>query len=262
MIPKVIHFCWLSNDPFPPSIQKCIDSWKKNMPDYEIKRWSTENFDINSVPLVKEAFEAKKYAFAADYIRCYALYTEGGIYLDSDVFVQKDFSPLLEGARYVTGMEYLPLAENLYKQQVDENGDRRVGIDGVSGIGLQAAIMASEVEHPLMKKCLDFYRNRSLSYIMEHRLLAPVVQAQAAEEYGYKYVKKKQLLKEGVVIYPTSVFGQGCNEMKGRYAIHMCAGTWVRKTLKNRLISFFARIGIYGRYVWLKDKLGLVKNDR
>ena len=56
MIPKVIHFCWLSNDPFPLSIQKCIDSWKKNMPDYEIKRWSTENFDINSVPLVKEAF--------------------------------------------------------------------------------------------------------------------------------------------------------------------------------------------------------------
>lgn len=62
MIPKVIHFCWLSNDPFPLSIQKCIDSWKKNMPDYEIKRWSTENFDINSVPLVKEAFETKKYA--------------------------------------------------------------------------------------------------------------------------------------------------------------------------------------------------------
>lgn len=82
MIPKIIHYCWLSNDPFPDSIQKCMDTWKKFLHDYQIKRWSTENFDINAVQLVKEAYEAKKYAFAADYIRVYALFHEGGIYLD------------------------------------------------------------------------------------------------------------------------------------------------------------------------------------
>lgn len=259
MIPKIIHFCWLSNDPFPASIQKCIDSWEKNMPEYKIKRWSTDNFDITSVPLVKEAYEAKKYAFAADYIRCFALYTEGGIYLDSDVLVQKDFSSLLTDARYVTGMEYHPLAGNLYKQQVDKFGHRRDGIKEVSGIGLQAAIMASEAGHPLLKKCLDFYRNSSLSYILGNHLLAPIVQVQAAEEYGYKYVGKEQHLKEGIVIYPTSVFGQYRNEVKGRYASHMCAGTWLTKTPKGRLINLLNRIGLYGRYMWLKDKLGLIK---
>lgn len=260
MIPKIIHFCWLSNDPFPASIQKCIDSWKKNMPDYEIKRWSTENFDINSVPLVKEAYEAKKYAFAADYIRCYALYTDGGIYLDSDVLIHKNFSVLLNDARYVTGMEFHPLAGNLYKQQVDEAGNRRKGVKEVSGIGLQAAIMASEKEHPLMKKCLDFYKTCSLNYIMDNHLLAPIVQVLAAEKYGYKYIGEVQHIKEGIVIYPTSVFGQYRNETRGRYATHMCAGTWVTKTTKGHLINLFNRIGLYGRYMWLKDKLGLIKS--
>ena len=83
MIPKIIHYCWLSNDPFPEKIQMCIDSWKKVMPDYELKLWDTHNFDIeNSTPYVKEAFANRKWAFVADYIRLYALYTEGGIYLD------------------------------------------------------------------------------------------------------------------------------------------------------------------------------------
>lgn len=91
MIPKVIHFCWLSNEPYPDLIKKCIESWKEKLPDYAIKKWDTTNFDVTSVPFVKEAYECKKWAFAADYIRLHALYTEGGIYLDSDVRVLKSF---------------------------------------------------------------------------------------------------------------------------------------------------------------------------
>lgn len=95
MIPKIIHYCWLSDDPYPPVIKKCIDSWHKHLADYEFILWNTKNFDINSVPWVKQAFEAKKYAFAADYIRLNALYNYGGIYLDSDVLVYKSFNDLL-----------------------------------------------------------------------------------------------------------------------------------------------------------------------
>ena len=85
MIPKIIHFCWLSGDPYPEKIRKCMKTWKKVMPDYEIKLWSMETFDVSSAPVyVQEAVKARKWAFAADYIRMYALYTEGGIYLDSD----------------------------------------------------------------------------------------------------------------------------------------------------------------------------------
>lgn len=101
MIPKKIHFCWLSGDEFPPLIQYCIGTWKKVLPDYEIILWDTKRFDINSVAWVKEAFEAKKYAFAADYIRLYAVYTEGGIYLDSDVEMVKSFNDLLTNKAFI-----------------------------------------------------------------------------------------------------------------------------------------------------------------
>ena len=94
MIPKVIHYCWLSNDPYPDKIRKCMDTWKKVLPDYQIKLWNTENFDMSKAPAyVREAFEQRKWAFASDYIRMYALYTEGGVYLDSDVKVLKSFEP-------------------------------------------------------------------------------------------------------------------------------------------------------------------------
>ena len=96
MIPRKIHFCWLSNDDFPPLIQHCLNTWKDVLPEYEIILWDTKRFNVNSISWVKEAYDAKKYAFAADYIRLYAVYTEGGVYLDSDVEVIKSFNDLLQ----------------------------------------------------------------------------------------------------------------------------------------------------------------------
>ena len=95
MIPKIIHLCWLSGDPYPFEIQKCIDSWKQHLSDYEIWLWDTKRFDVNSTTWTQQAFEKKKYAFAADFIRLYALYNYGGIYLDSDILVYKSFNDLL-----------------------------------------------------------------------------------------------------------------------------------------------------------------------
>lgn len=95
MIPKIIHLCWLSGDPYPEAIQRCLDTWKEKLPDYEVWLWDTKRFDVNTTLWTKQAFEAKKYAFAADYIRLYALYNYGGIYLDSDVLAYKSFDPLL-----------------------------------------------------------------------------------------------------------------------------------------------------------------------
>ena len=106
MIPKIIHYCWLSGDPFPESIQRCIDSWKTVLKDYEIWPWDTDRFDVGSLAWTSEAFAARKYAFAADYIRLYALYNYGGIYLDSDVLVYKSFDDLLE-LPYFLGEDYV-----------------------------------------------------------------------------------------------------------------------------------------------------------
>lgn len=96
MIPKIIHFCWISGDPYPEKIALCISTWKKHLPDYEIMLWDTNRFDVNSTAWTKEAYEAKKYAFVADYIRFYAVYNFGGIYLDGDVEVLKSFDDMLD----------------------------------------------------------------------------------------------------------------------------------------------------------------------
>ena len=95
MIPKIIHLCWMSGDPFPSDIQKCIDSWKRILPDYEIWLWDTKRFDLSTSVWVTEAYDKKKYAFCADYIRMYALLNHGGVYLDSDVEVLRSFNDLL-----------------------------------------------------------------------------------------------------------------------------------------------------------------------
>ena len=96
MIPKKIHYCWVGGKPLPDSAKKCIQSWKKYCPDYEIIEWNEQNYDFSKVPYMKEAYEAKKWGFVPDYARLDIVYTHGGIYLDTDVEIVKSFDPLLE----------------------------------------------------------------------------------------------------------------------------------------------------------------------
>ena len=97
MIPKTIHVIWLSGDEKPSMIQKCMASWPRVLPDYEIREWSAADFDFDSMPLfVQQAVAARKWAFACDYLRLAILYEHGGIYLDSDVFLKKDISAFLD----------------------------------------------------------------------------------------------------------------------------------------------------------------------
>ena len=96
MIPKVIHYVWVGGKPLNELAEKCIASWKKYCPDFEIKRWDETNFDINQNRFCKEAYENKKWAFVADYIRLKVLYDEGGIYMDADVEVVKPLDDFLK----------------------------------------------------------------------------------------------------------------------------------------------------------------------
>lgn len=95
MIPKVIHYCWFGRNPLPKLAKKCIESWKKYFPDYEIKEWNEDNFDVNIIPYTKEAYQAKKYAFVSDYARFWILYKYGGIYFDTDVEVLKPMDDII-----------------------------------------------------------------------------------------------------------------------------------------------------------------------
>ena len=92
---KYIHYCWFGGKPLPKLAKKCIKSWKKYLPDYEIIRWSEENVDLEECPFIKEAYENKKWAFVADYARTKAIYEYGGIYFDTDMEVVKNIDELL-----------------------------------------------------------------------------------------------------------------------------------------------------------------------
>ena len=135
MIPKIIHYCWLSNDPIPADLLKYIDTWKEKLPDYKIMKWDFSVFEKSSSAWVSQAFDNKKYAFAADFIRLYAVYHYGGIYLDSDVEVLKSFDPYLQLPTMI-GWQY--------------NKD-----------GLEVAAFGAEKEQAWIGDCLDYYKDRT-----------------------------------------------------------------------------------------------------
>lgn len=104
MIPKKIHYCWFGRGEKPELAKKCIESWKKYLPEYEIKEWSEDNFDLDKYPYVREAYDSRKFAFVTDVVRLYALYKEGGVYMDTDVEVLKPLDSIL-GYKAVSGFE-------------------------------------------------------------------------------------------------------------------------------------------------------------
>lgn len=95
MIPKIIHYCWFGRGQKPELALKCIESWKTYLSDYQLKEWNEDNFDLDMFPYVREAYDNRKFAFVTDVVRLYALYTEGGIYMDTDVEVLKSYNPFL-----------------------------------------------------------------------------------------------------------------------------------------------------------------------
>ena len=101
MIPNIIHYCWFGGNPLPEIAVKCISSWKKYFPDYEIKEWNEDNFDLNCCEYVREAYQAKKWAFVSDYARFWILYNYGGLYFDTDVEVIKDMSDIIANGAFM-----------------------------------------------------------------------------------------------------------------------------------------------------------------
>ena len=135
MIPKRIHYCWFGRGEMPQLAKDCIASWHRFMPDWEYRLWNEDNFHINSVSYTKEAYEAGKYAFVSDYVRLWALFNEGGVYLDTDVEVLKTFDDLMAYSAFG-------------------------GFEGSKHLPLGTCVMASEAKGEWVREQLDAYRDR------------------------------------------------------------------------------------------------------
>ena len=233
MIPKIIHLCWLSGDPYPPKIAKCLESWKNYLPDYKIMLWDTNRFDLNSSIWVKQAFEKKKYAFAADYIRFYALYHMGGIYLDSDVEVIKSFDDLLD----------LPYFIGAEKAQTPE-----------------AAIIGAEKGCDWIKQCLDYYENRSFvkpDGTLDIRKLPEIMNEQIGKYKSLRVLTvnesksirtldfNRELLVFNDVYFSPKIFDSREVELTPyTYAVHHYQNSWFSPKAKvyYRSRAFFAKL--------------------
>lgn len=144
MIPQIIHYCWLGGKPLPELTIKCINSWKQYLPDYEIKEWNEDNFDVNSIKYTLQAYKRKKYAFVSDYARFWILYYYGGIYFDIGVELIKPLEPILQSAPYM-GLE----TNNVMQTGIFMGTD--TGVACAPGLG-----MATEKGMEFCKNMLDF----------------------------------------------------------------------------------------------------------
>lgn len=239
MIPKKIHYCWFGGAEKSPLIQRCIETWRKVMPDYEIKEWNESNFDLNSVPFVREAHAARKWAFMADYVRLYAMYHEGGIYMDTDVKVMRRFDDFLKYS-FFTCQESHP--DIMPEGAVLPDGTRNPDIKYVKGIGLCSAVMGAEQGSPYLKTCLDYYNTIHFDVERKEDFVIVNIIAVLLEQFGYRYIlNKDQLLEGNMAIFRPYVFAGTSTMTKDTYALHLYNGSWVESStsLKHKLRNQF-----------------------
>lgn len=238
MIDKTIHYVWLSNEEMPELHKKCLESWKRIMPEYKIKKWTLKDFDDFNV-FVKEAISCKKWAFATDYLRLKILYEEGGIYLDSDVYLKKSFDDLLDN-KFISCIEY-------HK-------------DSINPV-IQAAFLGAERNHPYIKSCMEYYESEN--FILEdgsynNIFIAPDIYALCMEKFGYEYKNCEQYLSNGIHLYDQTVIAGSPSELdNNNYGIHMCAGSWRDLNLFLKIKIRLSKNALL-RKIFMKPKLNIV----
>lgn len=217
MIPKKIHYCWFGGNPLPDDFKRYIDSWRKYCLDYEVIEWNESNFDINKYRYAREAYENKKWAFVSDVARLEAIYTYGGIYLDTDVELIKSLTPLLELDCFIAA---------------EDNYDLSTGI----GFGAKKG-------NPIIYENLNEYLN--LSFFKSGKLneiTCVEITNKVLRRHGYRNAKKLATYS-GVTIFPSEYFSPinlTSNKMKitkNTYAIHHFSATWKKNTFANNQFS-------------------------
>lgn len=240
MIPKIIHYCWFGRGKMPELALKCIASWKKYLPDYEIKEWNEDNFDVNAIPYTKEAYEEKKYAFVADYARFKILYDHGGLYFDTDVEVIRPMDEIIARGPFmgceceITGATVPAVAPGL-------------GLGVNPGLGLYAEM-------------LDLYASMHFKQSDGKLNMKTVVTytTEVLNRHGLKQIAGIQQCA-GVWIYPKEYFcpkdynSQVMNITPNTYCIHHYVASWISPYTKFKLkVARMIGPQITDGIIWLK----------
>lgn len=230
MIPKIIHYCWFGGKKKPMSVIKMINSWKKYCPDYEIKEWNESNFDININRYVKDAYECGKWAFVSDVARLYALYTEGGIYMDTDVEVVRPLDNLLDN--------------NVF-----------LGFEGTEWVGTN--MIGATNENSFIKEFLDLYKSEK--FINNDNTLNTTTNVERLTDllknrYGVLLNGTEQKLN-GIHLYTSDYFcpydyiNGKLSLSNNTYSIHWYSQSWIKRGCFKRRIS-----QLYHRFCGIKMK--------
>ena len=230
-IPKIIHYCWFGKEEKPPIVLNCIEGWNKVLKGYEIKEWNENNFDINSNKFVKQAYEAKKYAFVSDYVRVYALYNYGGIYLDTDVEVLKSFDNYLYNESF-WGFE--------------------------AGNFIATSTIGAKKHNQIIKKFLEQYKNKVFitdngGYNTETNVKTV---SQIMKDLGVELNGRAQKIDNLATIYPMEVFSpydyRTFKDFRNKYtvAIHHYYKSWIPKKMlfKQKIKKIVIRIVGINKY--------------
>ena len=215
MIPKTIHYCWFGRNPKPKLAKKCIKSWKKHCPDYQIIEWNEDNFDVAAAPIyVQQAYQAKKWAFVTDYVRLYAMVNYGGIYMDTDVEVIKKLDPFL-GHKAFSGFE--------------------------DSIHIPTGIMGCEKDYPLFVELLQDYHDRTfLQSDGTYDLTTNVILiTEYCKHKGFTPNNQYQVI-DGFALYPNDVFcpfnlsNLRLEKTQNTVTIHWFAGSWFDTKIRKK----------------------------
>lgn len=229
MIPKVIHYCWFGGNPLPKSAQKCIASWRKYLPDYEIKEWNESNFDVNIIPYTAEAYKAKKYAFVSDYARFWILYKYGGLYFDTDVEVIKNMDDIIAKGPFMG-------CENEAKPGATP---AQLGIAPGLGIGVNPGL-------GLYGEILNWYNTHHFitwTGVIEKNVVD--ITTEILNKNGIEILDDGVLKSSGILIYPKEYFcpkdyitGE-MNITDKTKSIHHYSATWVsnKRTFVDKVIK-------------------------
>lgn len=211
MIPQTIHYCWFGNNPKDSFIKKNIESWRKFLPNAQIKEWNELNFNIEFNTYTSEAYKAKKYAFVSDVVRLYALVSEGGVYFDTDVTALQSFPPELFKTKAFAGFET----------------DKTIG----------TGILACQKEHPFFKEFLDSYNKRHFDLFLKKDTTSNVEEITRLLKKNGLIANNKRQNVSGIEIFPKEIF---CNKnyktgeryiSKQSLTIHDFQGSWTEKSL-------------------------------